>query len=235
MAMLQQSENPTLAEAVYGRLKFDLMIGALLPGQRLSIHTLSASTGAGASPVREALKRLASERALEGSAKRSYGVPELSDRRAVDLFNLRTLLECEAATLALPRFGPTLLPGLRSAARQMEIALKAGDLDSYMRQNLAFHFHIYEQCGNADMVAMIEQLWAQTGPSLRRGMQAASYDASWNRQHLAMVGALESRDATALKREMMRDIGWGAEHYTVRTAPSPGHSGQVIGWKAKNP
>ena len=214
MGLLQQTSDPTQAEEVYGKLKFDLMTGALLPGHKLSIRSLSAETGAGASPVREALKRLASERALEGSAKKSYVVPNLSDKRAVDLFNLRALLECEAAALALPRLGPTLLPALRTATQLMETALKTGRLDEYMQQNRTFHFLIYEQCGNADMIAMIEQLWMQTGPSLRRGMQADAYDVSWNRQHLAMVAALEARDTTALRREMLRDIGWGAEHYT---------------------
>lgn len=190
------------------------MTGALLPGQKLSIRSLSAETGSGASPVREALKRLASERALEGGAKRSYVVPNLSDKRAVDLFNLRALLECEAAALALPRFAPILLPGLRTAMSVMDTALQTGDLDTYMRQNRTFHFLIYEQCGNADMVAMIEQLWMQTGPSLRRGMQADAYDVSWNRQHGNIIAALEARDTTSLRREMLRDIGWGAEHYT---------------------
>ncbi|MEZ5873079.1 MAG: GntR family transcriptional regulator [Nitratireductor sp.] len=214
MSLLQQDSEPTQAEIVYGRLKFELMTGALLPGQKLSIRSLSAKTGAGASPVREALKRLASERVLEGSAKKSYIVPDLSDKRAVDLFNLRALLECEAAALALPRISPTILPGLRSAAQVMGKALEAGNLDEYMRQNRIFHFLVYEQCGSADMIAVIEQLWMQTGPSLRRGMQLDGYDASWNRQHLAMVAALETRDVATLRREMLRDIGWGAEHYT---------------------
>jgi DNA-binding GntR family transcriptional regulator len=214
MGMLIHTNEPTQAEEIYGRLKFDLMTGALLPGQKLSIRSLSGETGAGASPVREALKRLASERALEGGAKRSYVVPKLSDKRAVDLFNLRALLECEAAALALPRFAPTLLPGLRTAMAAMETALLTGDLDAYMRQNRTFHFLIYEQCDNADMVSMIEQLCMQTGPSLRRGMQVDAYDLSWNRQHAAILGALEARDTSSLRREMLRDIGWGAEHYT---------------------
>jgi len=214
MDMLQKWNEPTQAEEIYGRLKFELMTGALLPGQKLSIRSLSGETGSGASPVREALKRLASERALEGGVKRSYVVPNLSDKRAVDLFNLRALLECEAAALALPRFAPVLLPGLHNAIHSMDMALKSGDLDTYMRQNRTFHFLIYEQCGNADMIAMIEQLWMQTGPSLRRGMQADAYDLGWNRQHAAVVGALEARDTLSLRREMLRDIGWGAEHYT---------------------
>lgn len=214
MSLLQIANDPTQAEVVYNRLKSDLMTGVLLPGLKLSIRSVADDMGTGESPVREALKRLASERVLEGGAKRSYRVPDLDDARAVDLFNLRALLECEAAALALPRFGPTLLPELRSVAQGMGQALASGQLDGYMQQNRTFHFLIYDQCENTDMIAMIEQLWMQTGPSLRRGIGAAEFDQSWNRHHLDIIAALEARDAVTLRREMLRDIGWGAEHYT---------------------
>lgn len=214
MSLLQTASEPTQAEVIYGRLKHDLMIGALLPSFKLSIRTVSQDMGTGVGPVREALKRLASERVLEGGAKRSYRVPDLDDDRAADLFNLRALLECEAAALALPRFGPALLPELRAVAGRMGQALSARNLEDYMRENHTFHFLIYDQCGNNDMIAMIEQLWMQTGPSLRRGISAAALDNTWNRHHIEVIAALEARDITTIRREMLRDIVWGAEHYT---------------------
>lgn len=214
MSLLNTANEPTQAETCYGRLKTDLMIGALLPSLKLSIRSVADDIGTGAAPVREALKRLASERVLEGGAKRSYCVPDLDASRAVDLFNLRALLECEAAALALPRFGPTLLPALRDAAERMGTGLRSGQLDEYMLENRKFHFLIYNQCANNDMIAMIEQLWMQTGPCLRRGIGSAPYDVSWNQQHMDIIAALEARDATAVRRELLRDIGWGAEYYT---------------------
>lgn len=213
MALLQTTDDPTHAEVVYGKLKTDLMIGALLPSFRLSIRSVAEDLGMGASPVREALKRLASERVLESGAKRSYRVPDLTDNRAVDLFNLRALLECEAAALALPRLSPTLFPALRAAAEAMDRAIAGKQVEDYMRENRRFHFLIYEQCANSDMIAIIEQLWMQTGPSLRSGIGAARYDSSWNRHHMDIIAALETRDAVSLRREMLRDIVWGAEHY----------------------
>jgi DNA-binding GntR family transcriptional regulator len=216
MSLLYSNDDPTKAEELYLRLKGELTTGAHMPGTKLSIRSLAESCGYGASPVREALKRLASERVLESGTKRSYIVPDLDDRRAVDLFNLRALLECEAAALALPRLGPPVLPGLRDAADAMAAAIERRRFDLYMENNLRFHFLIYERCANADMIAMIEQLWMQTGPSLHRGMLAANPDATWNRHHRALITAIEARDAEAIRREMLRDIGWGAEHYTRR-------------------
>ncbi len=214
MSLLKIANDPTQAETIYVKLKSDLMIGTLLPSRKLSIRSVADEMGTGESPVREALKRLASERVLEGGAKRSYRVPDLDDSRAVDLFNLRALLECEAAALALPRFGPRLLPELRAVAESMGAALTSGHLEGYMRENRKFHFLIYHQCANSDMIAIIEQLWMQTGPSLRRGIGAAEFDHSWNCHHMDIIAALEARDAVTLRRTMLRDIVWGAEHYT---------------------
>lgn len=213
MSLLNSHSDPTQAEEVYTKLKMDLMVGVLSPSRKLSIRSVAEDLGAGTSPVREALKRLASERILDGGAKRSYVVPNLGDSRAVDLFNLRALLECEAAALALPRLGPSHLPILRDAAELMGEALMSGQLDNYMVENLRFHFQIYNRCGSNDMIAIIEQLWMQTGPSLRRGMHSAAYDISWNSSHLNIIAALETRDINAMRQEMLRDIGWGAEHY----------------------
>ena len=218
MSLLQTADDPTQAELVYSKLKADLMIGALVPSCKLSIRSVAEDMEAGAAAVREALKRLASERVLESGAKRSYRIPDLDDSRAVDLFNLRALLECEAAALALPRLGPSRLPALRAAADLMGKALMSGQLDDYMAENRKFHFLIYDQCNNGDMIAIIEQLWMQTGPSLRAGIRAAESDIDWNCHHMKIIAALEARDGVKLRQEMLRDIGWGAEHYTQKRA-----------------
>jgi DNA-binding GntR family transcriptional regulator len=218
MTLLQAAGDPTQAEVVYSKLKADLMVGARGPSCKLSIRSVAEDIEAGAAPVREALKRLASERVLESGTKRSYRVPDLDDSRAVDLFNLRALLECEAAALALPNLGPSRLPALRAAAAVMGEALTSGQLDDYMVANRNFHFLIYDQCGNGDMIAIIEQLWMQTGPSLRAGIRAAESDINWNCHHMEMIAAIEARDGAKLRQEMLRDISWGAEHYTQKRA-----------------
>ena len=78
MSLLKIANDPTQAETIYGKLKSDLMIGTLLPSRKLSFRSVADEMGTGESPVREALKRLASERVLEGGAKRSYRVPDLT-------------------------------------------------------------------------------------------------------------------------------------------------------------
>ena len=206
--LLMVPDQPTQAETLYGQLKYKLMVGAYLPGQKLSIRKLSEEVGAGMSPVREALKRLASERVLSSLVKRSYIVPVLDRKRAADLFNLRALLESEAAVQALENIAAEDIAALNATLSPMRAAIGERDHAQYMVENHQFHFLIYQLCGNPDMIAMIEQLWMQTGPSLRQGLEGEHATESWGDEHEALVHAIKTRKKTELKACLLRDIRW---------------------------
>jgi DNA-binding GntR family transcriptional regulator len=206
--LLTVPAEPTQAEMLYGRLKQKLMTGVYLPGDKLSIRRLSEETGAGQAAVREALKRLASERVLSSLAKRSYIVPVLDAKRAADLFNLRALLECEAAVQALEHIDAAAIAALDATIPKTRTAITQRRFDLYMVENHRFHFLIYQLCGNPDMIAVIEQLWMQTGPSLRQGLDSSQPDSSWGDAHELLVLALAEGDAAALRARLLRDIRW---------------------------
>ncbi len=199
MSLLTACPEPTQAEAVYERLKSALMTGLHRPGHKLSIRGLAGELGTGTSPVREALKRLASERVLDGSAKRSYAVPVLGAKRTADLFNLRALLECEAAVRAVERIDAATIDKIARTVDRMQATVAGDRPDAYMVENHRFHFLIYRGCGNPDMIAVIEQLWMQTGPSLRAVLDAAIPDPDWREVHDAVVDALRVRSAEATR------------------------------------
>ncbi|MDW3222797.1 MAG: GntR family transcriptional regulator [Paracoccaceae bacterium] len=208
MSLLTSLPEPTQAETLYRELKRRLMIGAFLPDQKLSLRKLSVEMDTGIMPVREALKRLASERVLSSSVKKSYVVPALDKKRAADLFNLRALLESEAATLAAPFIDADQMVELRSCVDRVHETIMAKHFDSYMVENQHFHFLIYRQCGNADMIALIEQLWMQTGPSLRQGVETSYPDPAWTDVHLALLDALHKNRASGIRRHLLQDIRW---------------------------
>ncbi len=206
--LLTVPDQPTQAEELYGQLKYKLMTGAYLPGQKLSIRKLAEEVGAGMSPVREALKRLASERVLSSLVKRSYIVPVLDRKRAADLFNLRALLESEAAVQALENITPKDIAALNATIPRMKAAIADRDHTQYMVENHQFHFLIYKLCGNPDMIAVIEQLWMQTGPSLRNGLEGEHATDSWSDEHEALIQAMTDQNKAALKSCLLRDIRW---------------------------
>lgn len=206
-------KDPSLSATIYSELKKRLMLGTYLPGDRLSMRKLASEFGTSPMPVREALKRLTSEHAIESEAAKAYRVPLLSDKRAADLFELRALLESAAIKAAFPVL-PATLPQLSALRDRMEAHLRLGDFPAYMADNHRFHFLIYAQADNPDMVFMIEQLWMQTGPSLHNGLQRSGSEVlAWNTEHSSIIDAIERGASEDVSRIMCADVEWGANFY----------------------
>jgi len=79
----------TMASSVYGRLRRDILEGTLKPGERLPIDALRARYGTGASPVREALNRLAAEGVVALEDQKGFRVPPISRADLLELTRTR--------------------------------------------------------------------------------------------------------------------------------------------------
>ena len=90
---LARIARETIQERVYSSLRDQLMRGGFEPGQKLKIADLAEAFGTSAMPVREALNRLAVERALETLPSRTVRVPALSRAALQDLRETRFAIE----------------------------------------------------------------------------------------------------------------------------------------------
>ena len=79
----------TLASDVYERLRDDLVQGAIAPNHRLSMETMRDRYGVGASPIREALNRLASEGLVGQIDKRGFRTGQLTFPELDELMRTR--------------------------------------------------------------------------------------------------------------------------------------------------
>ncbi|ANN55922.1 GntR family transcriptional regulator [Mesorhizobium loti NZP2037] len=83
----------TLASTVYQRLREDLLSGALETESKLRVEWVVSKYGAGASPVREALNRLASEGLLGRHDQRGFFIMPVSAAELEELTRTRCWLE----------------------------------------------------------------------------------------------------------------------------------------------
>src|SRR5580698_2501335 len=90
---LTRIARETVQERVYCALRDQLMRGGFEPGQKLKIAELAEAFGTSAMPVREALNRLAAERAIESLPNRSVRVPALTKSSLQDLMETRFAVE----------------------------------------------------------------------------------------------------------------------------------------------
>jgi DNA-binding GntR family transcriptional regulator len=202
-----------LGDRVYQALRWSLIVGDLEPGDTVSTRILAAEHGVSVMPVREALKRLEAEKALTGAAKRAYRVADMTPARAIDLFQIRSVLEGAAAEIAATRLPEAQIERLRQLTLEMDAAIGSEDSRTYLACNYTFHFIIYSGAGNPDLSAIVEALYARTGPWLSRAIKRFARIEDWENHHMRIVDAIAARDASEARRLMEGDIRWNADLY----------------------
>ena len=207
------SPHAPLNEQAYQQLRWDLTVGKYRPGDKVSIRRLAKVLGTSAMPVREALKRLASERALEVSGNRSFAVPVLAPKRVSELFFIRSSLEGIATELAVETLTPRQVDRLSELALQMDRDVNSADTEGYLTRNYNFHFTIYTAAGNAELVSIIEGLWAQTGPFLAAVVRDVEMADDWRQLHGRIAEAIRARDGATARSLIGKDISWGIKYF----------------------
>ncbi len=208
MREIDQLSDEGLNVAVYAEMRQRLVTGRMAPGHELSTRGLATELGVSQTPVRDALSRLAADGAVAIRSKRRVQVPGMTPERFEDLLRCRLLLEPEAAVLALPHIDAARLQLLRDIDARLDRAIAAGDGESYMQNNHAFHFTLYNAQPGRTMTQLIETLWLQFGPFMRVVYERLS-KAPMNDQHQAAITAIAARDAKALREAIAADIGDG--------------------------
>ncbi|WP_287370368.1 GntR family transcriptional regulator [Oceanithermus sp.] len=191
-------ERPNLVrEAAYERLKRRILEGVLRPGARLSEPALAQALGVSRTPVREALQRLAQEGLVELRPGRGARVRVLSPREVEEVYEVRALIEGEAAARAAGRCDEAGLHRLEAALDALETA----DPDDYAAQIAAderFHALLVAAGGNR----VLEQVFHDLDAALaltRQFSRDLNQTPETRAQHRAIVAAIRAGDAAAAR------------------------------------
>lgn len=206
-------------ELTYARLRDMVLFGHLEPGQPVTIQGLVGDLDAGMTPVREALRRLTAEGALEPQGNRRVTVPRLTASILDQLAFARLTVEPKLAELAAAQLTPTLIDRLKALDDKVNAALREGDIPAYLESNHAFHFALYEASGAGVLVDMARSLWLRFGPSLRVVCGLAGVEGLPD-GHVEALAAMRAGDAAELARAMHSDIAQGVDQ--VRAALARG-------------
>lgn len=148
MRSLRPLASRTLAERAAEMLRERILSGDFASGERLVEARIAQQLGISRGPLREALKRLASEGLVREEPRRGTFVatPTIDDVR--DAYDLRVALEGKAARLMIANGDPSSLDALRRAADRIVAASKAGDLEKLVRSDYEFHETLCRVSGN---------------------------------------------------------------------------------------
>ncbi|MWD26698.1 FCD domain-containing protein [Aquicoccus sp. SCR17] len=209
-------------ETVYRQLRDSVLFGDLAPGQAVTIQGLQAMTGAGMTPVREAIRRLIPEGALAMQGNRRVSVPRLSPGNIEELIFARATIEPQLIRLATAHATAEELDGLAAEDARLDRAIDRGDVPAYLRHNYLFHRRLYDLSRAPILRDMAQGLWLRFGPSLRVvcGRIGTANLPDLHRQTLA---AMRAGDAEAAAEAIRRDVIQGMDQ--VRAALSEDVSG----------
>ena len=155
-----------LSAQLYESLRLALMNGQYEPGHRLTIAGLAEEYGTSITPVREAIFRLVSERALQMRAATSFQVPRFDTAQLLEIQAIRYELEGRAAFEAAARITAEELNELREIHARF-IAAAACDPARASILNRDFHFALLRMSHMPLLVGLCENMWTLIGPLLR--------------------------------------------------------------------
>ena len=133
----------------YAEIKKMIMLKKLTPGQRLSEIMLANEIGVSRTPVREALRKLASEGWLRMIPNSGVWVASPTRREIINAYKVRAKLEQWGIEEAMPNVTPLLLRELGDNIDE-EQAVYDGKISAerYPEINIRFHLRIAEASGN---------------------------------------------------------------------------------------
>jgi DNA-binding GntR family transcriptional regulator len=172
--------------------------GSLAPGTRIHEGHLGAALGVSRTPLREALKFLASEGLIELVASRGAVVRRFTRKDVRDMLDVLALLESFAGRLACREASDAEIAGVRALHDRMALRYDEGDRLEYFKLNQEIHSSILRLSHNATLAASHAAI--QSRLKRIRYIGNAQVD-KWRDalgEHVRMIESLEARDAEAL-------------------------------------
>lgn len=194
----------TTHEYVRGVLRRAILNGELASGSRLVQAELAAMLEVSTTPVREALRDLATEGLVQFDPHRGAIVSELSSEDVHDIYAIRSVLEPVAMRQAVPTVSDALLERLRRLHQRM---LDEPHSAEWVDRNRVFHMAIYETAASPRLAAIIRNLQDASvmyiGASLvsNPGLRAEA-----NHGHADILEALERRDVEAAVKALTEHL-----------------------------
>ena len=206
MSLTAPIKRPTLHEELVERLRSLVVEDQLKPGEKVPEKELCAAFGVSRTPLREALKVLASEGFVVLTANRGARVADVTRSELDNTFPVIAALEQLAGELACLHLDDKALARIEKRHVEMLDAYERRDLNAYFRANQDIHQALIQGARN-DVLATQHRLLAAR---VRRARFMANLsEERWTQaieEHEAMMDRLRARDGQLLGRMMKRHL-----------------------------
>lgn len=189
-------------DALSAALRQAILDGEFAPNQRLVEADLTDQFGASRAAVRTALVQLSSEGLVDRIQNRGARVRSISLEEAIEITELRAVIEGLCAAKAAERLTDEQAADLAELRARIVAAVTAHDLNAYAALNQQLHRTVQEIGGHAAACRVLDRLRAQgVRHRFRLALQPGRAEVS-GPEHCAIIDAIIARDPVAAESAM---------------------------------
>jgi DNA-binding GntR family transcriptional regulator len=208
-----QTSSDTLPRRIATRLARMIIAGRLGPGTRLHEIPLAKQFRVSRAPIREAINELERLGLVVKRSRRGAQVISLTSRDVKEIYEVKVMVEGQAARLAAERITPSKLSKLTGVLGEMRYLSQRGDRVRYTASSRRFHQLLIAASGNARLVeiykAMSRQIWWLGTMILSKSDR---YRTSVD-EHAEILDALAARDSKRAQVVTEDHVRRGAENF----------------------
>jgi DNA-binding GntR family transcriptional regulator len=204
--VLREDAASRLSDAVYDTLLEAILTGRLAPGTVVTEVGLAKQLDVSRTPVHDALRQLSKDGLVQQRANHRAVIASFTREDLFDIFDMRKLLEGEAARRAASRIDRQTLQGLRQTGEDLAAHPEApGWLGRWADFDEQFHESIARASGSTRLCQDIVRYRAMHR-SFNRLVTTRSCLTQALAEHLRILEALEHRDGEAAARAIRDHI-----------------------------
>ena len=199
-------ERQTRTEKLAGEIADAIIDGSLEPGTRLDEHMLAARYGTSRTPVREALRQLATTGLIDLRPRRGAIVAEITSEQLETLFVAMGELEATCARLSALSMTPIERRRLGALYDTMADMVARDDVEAYAAANTGFHTLFYAGSHNPVLADMTGALRRRLAPFRRAQFRAPGRLALSHAEHGVVMRAVLAGDAASAHAAMLHHV-----------------------------
>ena len=203
-------ELRSLQQQIHDELLGRILRRDLEPGERISPPEIAAALGVSITPVRDAVNQMAAEGLVTVTPRRRTVVSPVSVRDIEELYEIRLMIEPQAAQAAASRATAGEIAHVQELAERLEAGPPAGvgrvdDLDMYLQEiatDAELHAAVVRAAHNARLNALYDGL--RTHVLIARAVFPRLYRGQPHRrgEHQRIVDAIAAHDEGAARDAM---------------------------------
>jgi DNA-binding GntR family transcriptional regulator len=213
-----EPEPSTQTERLADQIASSVLSGDFQPGLRLDEQMLAEKYGVSRTPVREALRQLASTGLIEIKPRRGATVASVTSAQLDTLFGAMAEIEATCSRLAAMTMTPIERRRLQSMHESMAEIVARNDSDAFAAANLTFHSLIYAGAHNEIIAEYAIALRRRLAPFRKAQFRTAGRLPRSHEEHGNVVRAILAGDAQVAHSTMFHHMSLVEDSFDRLTA-----------------